>query len=205
MAINRPTDQSGDNNGSALLFPLDYTLLRPVFFLLVGVGAFLMVQRKSEKEVSGYLFVRGLWLIVIELVVVRFALQFNFDYHITVITVLWAFGWSMIALAGLLRLPTWSVACIALLMIAGHNALDGIQASALGTMAPLWTILHTPGYVLDREGHAVFVAYVLIPWVAVAALGYVLGHALRLERRPVAHFYCVLALGFASVSSCCAC
>ncbi len=170
----------------------------PVFFLLVGTGAFLMMQRTSTKEVSRYLLVRGVWLIVIELLVMRFALQFNFDYHITVVTVLWALGWSMIALAALIRLPTWSIVGIAVLMIAGHNALDGIQASSWGAMAPLWTILHAPGFVLDGERHAVFVAYVLIPWVGVAALGYVVGHALRMDQVPRRAILLRLGLGLSA-------
>jgi uncharacterized membrane protein len=206
MALDHVRDFFGDQteqptNLAATTVPLFLSrwithFCAPVFFLLVGMGAFLMVQRKSVEEVSGYLLLRGLWLIFIELVVVRLALQFNFDYHLTVITVLWALGWSMIALAVLIRLPTWSIACIAVLAIAGHNALDGVEASAWGRMAPLWTILHAPGFVLDRGGHAVFVAYVLIPWVAVTALGYVVGHALRLERVPRRRLLLGLGIGF---------
>jgi uncharacterized membrane protein len=36
-------------------------------------------------------------------------------------------------------------------------------------------ILHRPGIVFNADGHVVFAAYTLIPWVGVAALGYVLG------------------------------
>jgi len=153
----------------------------PVFFLLVGTGAFLLLQRTTKRELSRFLVLRGLWLICLELVVVRFALQFNLDYQITVIAVLWALGWSMIVLAALVWLPTWLIACIAVLVIVGHNTLDEVPASAWGSMAPLWTVLHAPGFALNRGGHAIFVAYVLVPWVAVTALGYVVGHAFRWE------------------------
>ncbi|MEO5830608.1 MAG: heparan-alpha-glucosaminide N-acetyltransferase domain-containing protein, partial [Rhodanobacter sp.] len=79
----------------------------PVFFLLTGTGACLALQRLTKSELSRFLFARGLWLLLLEVVVMRFALQFNFDYRVTIITVLWALGWSMIVLAALLHLPDW--------------------------------------------------------------------------------------------------
>src|SRR5580698_6439003 len=74
----------------------------PVFFLLTGVGASLSLRKRSKPELSRFLFTRGLWLVLLELVLFRcFILQFNFDYHTTVITVLWAIGWAMIVLSAL--------------------------------------------------------------------------------------------------------
>src|SRR3954470_2453502 len=40
----------------------------PVFFLLTGTGAYLSLRRRSPGELSWFLFTRGLWLIVLELV-----------------------------------------------------------------------------------------------------------------------------------------
>src|SRR6266545_8264788 len=77
----------------------------PVFFLLAGTGAALALRSRSSADVSRFLFLRGVWLIVLELVVIRWVMQFNVDYHVTVVTVFWAIGWSMIALAVLVRLP----------------------------------------------------------------------------------------------------
>src|SRR5258708_18720831 len=77
----------------------------PVFFLLTGTGAYLSLRRKTKGELSRFLFTRGLWLIFLEIVVVRFGLQFNFDYRVTILNVLWALGWAMIVLSGLVYLP----------------------------------------------------------------------------------------------------
>src|SRR4029077_5441148 len=83
----------------------------PVFFLLTGTGAYLSLHRKSKPELSRFLFTRGLWLIFLEVVVVRdLGWQFNFDYHLTVLMVIWALGWAMITLSALVYLPTWLVA-----------------------------------------------------------------------------------------------
>src|SRR4029453_17847281 len=56
----------------------------PTFFLLAGTGAFLSLGPKSIPELSRFLLLRGLWLIVLELTVIRcFGFQFNLDYHVT--------------------------------------------------------------------------------------------------------------------------
>src|SRR5450631_1748696 len=56
----------------------------PVFFLLTGAGAYLSLGKKSKRELSAFLFTRGLWLFFLELFVVRcFGMQFNFDYRAT--------------------------------------------------------------------------------------------------------------------------
>ena len=83
----------------------------PVFFLLTGTGAYLSLRKKSKSELSRFLFTRGLWLIFLELTLVRcFGWQFNFDYHLMMLNVLWALGWAMIVLSGLVYLPAWAVA-----------------------------------------------------------------------------------------------
>jgi uncharacterized membrane protein len=149
----------------------------PVFFLLTGTGACLALQRMSKKELSRFLLTRGLWLLFLEVVVMRFALQFNFDYRVTIITVLWALGWSMIALAGLIHLPNWTILAFGVALVGGHKLLDGIPANALGDFAPLWSVLHAPGFLINTSSHVVFVAYPLVPWLGVTALGYMLGQA----------------------------
>lgn len=143
----------------------------PGFFLLTGTGAYLSLSRKSKRELSGFLFTRGLWLIFLEIVVVRcFGWQFNFDYRLILLNVLWALGWAMIVLSGLVYLPNWAVAAFGVAMIATHNLFDSVESSKW-----LWTILHSPGFLLNSPHHTVFVAYALVPWVGVTAVGFALG------------------------------
>ena len=143
----------------------------PVFFLLTGTGAYLSLRRKSKRELSRFLFTRGLWLIFLEWTLFRcLAVQFNFDYHLTLLNVLWALGWAMIVLSVLVHLPLAVITALGVVMIAGHNLLDSIRTSN-----PIWTILHCPGLILTTAMHSVFVAYPLIPWVGVTAVGYGLG------------------------------
>jgi len=97
-------------------------------------------------------------------------LQFNFDYRMTILNVLWALGWAMIVLSALVHLPAPLIAAFAVVTIAGHNLFDSFQSSSV-----LWSILHSPNFVLSTPRHSVFVAYPLIPWVGVTAAGYELG------------------------------
>jgi uncharacterized membrane protein len=143
----------------------------PVFFLLTGTGAYLSLRRKTKNELSRFLFTRGLWLIFLEVVVTRdLGWQFNFDYHLTMLIVLWALGWAMIVLSALIWLPTSLVTTLGLVMIAGHNLFDSVQSSN-----PLWSILHSHNFILNHPEHSIFATYPLIPWVGVTAAGYGLG------------------------------
>jgi uncharacterized membrane protein len=143
----------------------------PVFFLLTGTGAYLSLRKQTQAQLSHFLFTRGLWLIFLELVMVRcLGWQFNFDYRLTLLIVLWALGWSMIVLSALIYVPASWVAAFGVVMIAGHNLLDGIQSAN-----PIWSILHSPNLVWSDGQHFVFALYPLIPWVGVTAAGYGLG------------------------------
>jgi uncharacterized membrane protein len=143
----------------------------PGFFFLMGTGAFLAGRRRSPGELSRLLVTRGLWLIFLDLVVLRcFSYQFNFDYRVTMLIVLWALGWALIALAVVVRLSTRTIAAIGGVMIAGHNLLDGVQSAN-----PFWRILHAPGVVFASSEHVVFAAYTLVPWMGVTMMGYAIG------------------------------
>jgi len=182
-----PTDLSRASAG--LFFARWIThICAPVFFLLTGTAACLALRHKSKSELSRFLFTRGVWLIFLDVVVVRcFAMQFNFDYHVTMLVVLWALGWEMIVLSLLVHLPKPVVTVFGVVMIVGHNLFDGLQPSRLGWFGPAWNVLHVPGTIFSSNGHVVFVAYPLIPWVAVTAVGYGLGQVFDWprERRRV--------------------
>ena len=114
----------------------------PTFSLLTGVGAFLMLRRKTKREVSWFLLTRGVWLIVLEATLMRFLWQFNADYHVTFLIVLWALGWSMIVLSVLVFLPTTVIATISIATIALHNLFDGMAAPA--SSAGRLAVVHSP-------------------------------------------------------------
>jgi uncharacterized membrane protein len=150
----------------------------PVFVLLAGVGAFLYAARgRTPGQTALFLLTRGLWLVVLELTLVHYGWYSTFDLHQILAQVIWAIGWSMVVLAGLvaLRLPRWAMAAFALALIAGHNLLGGLDRASLGALEPLWTVLHRPGPIRLAPGYTLLILYPLVPWVGVIAAGYALG------------------------------
>ncbi|HZN06731.1 MAG TPA: heparan-alpha-glucosaminide N-acetyltransferase domain-containing protein, partial [Pyrinomonadaceae bacterium] len=94
-----PADLSRTN--TALFFTRWIThFCAPVFVFLAGTGAYLQFARgKSKGELSRFLVTRGLWLIVLEVTVVRLLVTFNFDIRfIGMLQVIWVIGVSMIVL-----------------------------------------------------------------------------------------------------------
>lgn len=157
----------------------------PTFFLLTGTGAYLSLRRKTIPELSRFLVTRGLWLIVLEVTVARFLWQFNVDYQVTLLNVLWALGWAMIVLGALVHLPLRVIGAFGLTLIAAHNLFDRVNPASFGRWGWLWTILHSPNFIVPPPGRLLFDAYPIVPWIGVTAAGYVLGSLWELpaERR----------------------
>jgi len=160
----------------------------PAFVFLAGTGAYLQYARgKSKKELSRFLLTRGLWLIVLEITVVRLGVFFNFDLRFFgFFQVIWVIGVSMIILAALIHLPLKLVVAFGAIMVAFHNLLDGFRVQSWrgpGTAVPgigakMWMLLHQPFEVFpiaEYPSPVIFVVYPLIPWVGVMALGYAFG------------------------------
>jgi len=181
MAIDHTRDFFGNPAVSPVdlastTVPLFFTrwithICAPTFFLLTGTGAFLSRRKKSTHELSRFLLTRGLWLIFLDAVVCRcLAMQFNFDFRVTMLIVLWALGWAMIVLSVLVYFPAWVATTLGVVLIVSHNLFDGVKS-----VNPLWVILHRPGFLLNTPRFTIFVAYTLIPFVGVTAVGYGLG------------------------------
>lgn len=156
----------------------------PVFFLLAGAGAYLAVARgKSLPQASRFFWTRGLWLVFLELTVLRFAWNFTFA-SVGLVQVIWALGWSMVAMALIVKLPIRWIAALGVVTIVSHNLLDAIHPASLGSFSGLWMVLHSPGLVSITPGMSFFVGYPLIPWIGVMAAGYAMGALLeRSDRR----------------------
>ena len=158
----------------------------PVFMFCAGLGAWFRLDRGGTvRDLSRFLWTRGLWLILLELTVVRLGFFFNVKYDLVLLLVFWALGLSMIALAALVRLPYRAILGIGAGMIVVHNAFDGVRAQSLGSLGWLWNVLHQPG-LLTPGPPAIILAYPIVPWIGVMALGFCAGRLYSLpddERR----------------------
>jgi uncharacterized membrane protein len=153
----------------------------PTFCFLMGIGAYLAGQGKTKSELSSFLFFRGLWLVILEVTVIKLGLQFNFSLDLTMALVFWSLGWSLVFVSALVFLPSRIVGSIGVVMILAHNLLDGIKPEIFGPLRPLWLILHQRGVIELTAQSNFLVVYPLIPWVGVAAAGFGFGEIMTLK------------------------
>lgn len=155
----------------------------PVFAFLAGVGVYLSASGgKPKAQVARMLITRGLWLIFLELAVIRVFWYFNFDFTLLKAGVIWCLGWSMIGLAGIIFLPIRAIWVVALGMIVGHNLLDTLHPNDFKSFADLWTVLHETGYINLFGNVRLLVVYPLIPWIGIMAAGFACGPVMQWDR-----------------------
>ncbi|QDG55507.1 DUF1624 domain-containing protein [Pseudomonas sp. NIBRBAC000502773] len=151
-------------------------LCAPVFVLLTGLSAFLYSQKyQGRRDVSAFLFKRGLFLVVLEFTLVNFAWTFQLPPSVIYLQVIWAIGISMLALAALVWLPRPLLIVLALVIIGGHNLLDGLHFDPGSALHIPWTILHERSWIDVSDSLRLRTTYPVLPWIGVIALGYGLG------------------------------
>jgi uncharacterized membrane protein len=156
----------------------------PVFAFLAGTGAYLAGSRgRSRGDLATFLATRGIWLIFLELTVVRLGLFFDPVSAPVILTVLWSIGASFVVLAGLVYLPSRVIGALGVLMIVTHGLADGLLPGSGASAASRvgGALLFRPGLVPVAGGVNVLVGYPLIPWFGVVAAGYGFGEVVQLE------------------------
>lgn len=134
----------------------------PGFVFLSGTSIYLNLQRKSKAELSRFLISRGAWLIVLELVVMRFVLLFNFYYDVTIFGIIGVIGACMILLAAFIYIHLKYLVVIAALII---------------TLYPLASVpvFTSVGFIQLLPGHGLVISYPILPWLAIMIGGYCVG------------------------------
>jgi uncharacterized membrane protein len=145
----------------------------PAFVFLSGTSVYLYQQKHARRgPVSRFLLTRGLWLVVAEVFIISFLLQWG--YSMLLLQVIWVIGWGMVALAGLIWLPRGLLLVLALGMLLGHNAVPAVQPVTADNFGQALLLngpfLLTPGFLPPT-----LVAYSIGPWLAVMLAGYLIG------------------------------
>ncbi len=165
----------------------------PIFVFLAGTGSYFQLMRgKSKRELSRFLVTRGVWLIFLELTAVRIASFWTFDFQfLGAMQVIWALGWSMIALGVLIHLRVRYIAAFGIGMIALHNLTDtirvpqwnGPESPVPSLLAKVWMTLHQGGAfpIAGWPSPVILMFYPLIPWIGVMAAGFAFGKVYELE------------------------
>jgi uncharacterized membrane protein len=152
----------------------------PVFVLLAGTSAGLMVARKSRGELARFLFTRGVWLIFVEMFVVATGWTFSPGGIAQAggliwisMQVIWAIGASMVVLSGFQYLGRNACFALGVAVVAAHNLLDPIWPASqlLDRQWPAWVALHSSMSL--PAGPFLFVfRYPVLPWIGVMLLGF---------------------------------
>ena len=151
-------------------------LCAPIFVLLTGLSAYLYGEKYAGKaDVCGFLFKRGLFLVLLEITLVNFAWTFQIPPTVIYLQVIWAIGLSMLALSALVWLPRPLLLGLSLLIIAGHNLLDGLHFALESALHVPWAVLHDRGWIEFSEGLRLRTSYPVLPWIGVIGLGYAIG------------------------------
>lgn len=151
----------------------------PGFIFFAGMSAFF--YGRKHGDLSRFLLLRGIWLVLLELTVIRIAWTFNFDFaNYLLAGVIWVIGWCMILMAPLVRLRPRTLAIIGVAIIALHN---GVMPWLVGhvPLGELWKILYIGFFNGPVGGTPLIVLYSIIPWIGVMAAGYGFGPILTLE------------------------
>jgi uncharacterized membrane protein len=173
----------------------------PTFVFLAGTSAYLYGRRcDSRAALSKFLAIRGVWLIFLELTVLRICWTFNFDFrHYLLAGVIWMIGWSMLVLGAAVYLPTAWIASMGVALIALHNVTNLFRpqlAHAFGEDGPNWLlriVYFGGGFQIGPSGPPLYILYVLVPWVGLMLAGYAFG--VITEREPESRWRIYLWLG----------
>ena len=195
-----PYDPADLSKASAALFLTRWIthFCAPTFMFLAGTSAWLWSRNSgaTRGQLQRFLVSRGLWLVFLELTVVTFS--WRFDFNGLIMQVIWALGWCMVILAGLLWLPRRAIAAVGLLLVFGHNTLDGLHFKDFAVHGQIWgwawSALHE-FHVAQVGSLQVALGYPLIPWCGVMALGYCFGELLQLPAQARDRWMRILGAG----------
>jgi uncharacterized membrane protein len=178
----------------------------PAFVFFAGTAAYLHGRKLADRAaLSKFLLLRGAWLVLLELTVIRIAWTFNFDFaNYLLAGVIWMIGCCMILMAAAVHLPVRVVGAVGLAMAALHNITDrfsGPLQQAFGDSGPHWLLqfVYFGGAVqLGSSGPPLLILYVLVPWIGVMMAGYAFGQVIEMppERRRRVCF----AIGFVATA-----
>lgn len=147
----------------------------PAFVLLAGTAIRISREKSSPRELAMVLVRRGLWMLLLEFGVMRFALFFNFYFDVTILSVLWTFGLCFIILSAIVFLSDMLALVIGLTITLFHDVAGLFEFKPSGLFEGLWMMLMRAGLLNVSPQHALIVSYPVIPWLGVMLLGYSLG------------------------------
>jgi len=158
----------------------------PGFAFLAGTAIFFHANKLNDvNKLSGFLLLRGLLLVVLEITVLRFFWAFKIDYsQFFLAGVIWMLGWCLMIMALLVRLKPKTVGIVGLIIILGQQAFHYVPQifpqPFQTSFGKIWNFIYPTGIELPEN---IAILYVIVPWIGVMAAGYGFGLILQTEEK----------------------
>ncbi|HVZ55294.1 MAG TPA: heparan-alpha-glucosaminide N-acetyltransferase domain-containing protein [Chitinophagaceae bacterium] len=169
----------------------------PVFLFLAGTSAYLIGLKKGRAALGVFLVKRGIWLIVVEAVLVTFSWTFDPGYHTIIFQVIWAIGMSMVVFGLLVRLPYAWILVLGLVIVCAHNLMDypslsqGLKGGLVSDLVYFGNFSVYP----IHSGRVLFIVYSFLPWMGLMMLGYCFGRLYDGRLDPSSRRRIILRMG----------
>lgn len=148
-------------------------LCAPAFVFISGISAFLYFNRSgSLKEARTFLLTRGIWLVLLEVTVVNFALWFDIRFRLVILEVISAIGFGFILLSLLLRLSPRTIGITGIVLIFTHDLWALLPAVTDPVLTAAATVFFRPGLTSFGEGFSLLSSYPVIPWLGIMLAGF---------------------------------
>ena len=152
----------------------------PVFTLMAGVSAGLQSRDDTHPAPwSWHLLSRGAVLVLMEFTIIHFAWTFSLVWPMRYAQVIWGIGVSMMVLGLLQRVRPTVRTALGVLIIAGHNMLDGWHPITPTWLHWSWAVLHDRQVMPLWGDLTVRTSYPVLPMIGLVLAGDGLGRWLR--------------------------
>ncbi|MDQ6480295.1 heparan-alpha-glucosaminide N-acetyltransferase domain-containing protein [Dyadobacter sp. LHD-138] len=151
-------------------------LCAPTFVFLSGASAFISLKNNTNIAQSRkFLVTRGLWLIVLEFTVITLGLWADIQFRMMVFQVIAAIGLGFIILSFLLKIPPKTLGILGLLIVCGHNLVQGVNFNDNVTLRVIWSFFFRLDVFPVTPNFTFAVLYPFLPWFGIMLTGYACG------------------------------
>ncbi len=170
-------------------------LCAPTFVFLAGTSAWLSLKKNGISQSRSFLLKRGLYLVMLEFIVVNFALFFDPAYHTLFFEVIAAIGFGFIVIGLLLKAPLKWLGIAGLVIIFCHSLVSFLpfaEHSMVKTiLMPFFTLSVFPMF-----SNRVFVmAYPPVPWLGIMLVGFASGKFFEMANEKRKTLFVKIGLG----------
>lgn len=148
-------------------------LCAPAFVFISGISAFLYFNRSASlKEARKFLLIRGIWLVLLEVTLVNFALWFDIRFRLVILEVIGAIGFGFILLSMMLRLSPRTIGITGIVLVFTHDLWTLLPPVTNPVLTVAATVFFRPGLTPFGEGFAFLSSYPVVPWLGIMLAGY---------------------------------